>query len=376
MKSVFRYFLRQLFEATVFVTIVFACIIWLAQSLRFVELIINRGLSLGTFLYLTSLLLPTFLTIILPIALFVAIMFVYFRLTMDSELVVLRAVGVSHAGLARPALLLALLVTLLCYSLNIYFVPAAFRQFKDLEFTIRNDYSAALLQEGVFNTLTEGLTVYVRARNTSGEMSGILVHDNREPRKPITMMAEQGLLVSTDEGPRVVMINGNRQEVERESGRLSLLYFDRYTFDLGQFATLKKRWREPRERFLHELFYTDGSENDRYYEPSLRAEGHQRLAFPLYGIAFALVGLAALLSGDFNRRGQVRRVLVAIAVIVLLLTAALGLQQLAKKFPESTPLMYVNSLIPIVAGLYVLMRAPRRRRPAASVKPAAAQGWQ
>ena len=98
--------------------------------------------------------------------------------------------------------------------------------------------------------------------------------------------------------------------------------------------------------------------------------------FPLYGIAFALVGLAALLSGDFNRRGQVRRVLVAIAVIVLLLTAALGLQQLAKKFPESTPLMYVNSLIPIVAGLYVLMRAPRRRRPAASVKPAAAQGWQ
>ena len=69
MTAICRYILRQLFEATVFITIVLACTIWLTQSLRFVELIINRGLSLGAFLYLTSLLLPSFLVIILPVAL-------------------------------------------------------------------------------------------------------------------------------------------------------------------------------------------------------------------------------------------------------------------------------------------------------------------
>ena len=119
------------------------------------------------------------------------------------------------------------------------------------------------------------------------------------------MMAEQGILVATDSGPRVVMINGNRQEVERADGRLSLLYFDRYTFDLGQFTkTTENRWREPRERFLDELFMTGESEHDKFYEATLWAEGHQRLISPLYAIAFTLVGLAALLSGDFNRRGR------------------------------------------------------------------------
>ena len=142
MGAISRYFLRQLFEATVFVTVALACAIWLTQSLRFVELIVNRGLSLGTFLYLTVLLLPTFLTVVLPIALFSALLFIYNRLTMDSELVVMRAVGVSPLRLAWPALALAFAVTAICYAMNLYFVPASYRQFKDLEFTIRNDYSA------------------------------------------------------------------------------------------------------------------------------------------------------------------------------------------------------------------------------------------
>ncbi len=373
MDGVTRYIFRQLLTSTLFVAVAVICAIWLSQSVRLIDLIVNRGVSFTTFLHLSLLMLPTFSAIVLPIALFSAVAFVYNRLTMDSELVVMRAAGLSQANLAKPALLLATAVTLLSYSVTIYFLPVSFREFKDLQFQIRNDYSAVLLQEGVFNTLSDGITVYVRARRASGELRGILIHDNRVPDKPVTMMAESGVLVEAETGPRVVMINGNRQEVEKEDGELSLLYFDRYTLDIGSDReTLKTRWREPRERFLHELFWPSNSPDDVKNFRKLRAEGHQRLISPLLALAFTCIGLAGLLSGDFARRGQVRRVLVVTGLMIFVQAAGLGLQNITVKAPSLVPLMYANAIVPIVGGLFVLLRT-RRRRPSPLSAEAAAR---
>ena len=363
MKSINRYILLQVAGATVFATVCMTIAVWLTQSLRLVELIVNRGLPLHTFGYLVLLWLPTFLAWILPFGLFIAVMFIYYRLMTDSELVVMRTAGLSHASLGWPALFLALLLTGLNYVLYLYMVPTSFRQFKDLQFTIRNDYSAVLLEEGVFNTPAKGLTVYLRSRHPNGEMLGILVHDNRDPERPITMMAERGALVSGEEGPRVVMFNGNRQLVQPETGNLSLIYFDRATIDIGKIREpLEQRWREPRERYLPELLWPDDSPGDQYYAKSLIAAGHQSLVAPFYVLAFAFIGLASLLGGEFNRRGQTRRVLIAIAFVILVQVAGLGLHQLASKVPAVIPLMYANAILPCLIAMFVLGRRPRRPR--------------
>ncbi len=281
---------------------------------------------------------------------------------MDSELVVLRASGLSQIALARPALLLAVLVTMLSYALTVYLMPLAYRNFKDLQYSIRYNSSAVILQEGAFNYVARGLTVYVRERSGAGELLGILVHDERIRNKPITMMAERGALVQTAKGPRVVMINGNRQVVGRKRKDLSLLYFDSYTLDLGKAISPSGiRWRDPRERYLHELFSPGDSEMDRKHAAQLRAEGHQRLASPLLALVFALVGLASLLSGQFNRRGQFKRILLATIVVLILQSASIGLHSLAKAVPAAIPLMYIIPLAAIAAAFYVLVRqAPRR----------------
>ena len=86
-----------------------AALIWLTQSLRFVELVVNHGLSLVVFLELTGLLIPSFVAVILPITSFVVVQFVYQRLAGDRELTVMRAAGLSPLALARPALAVAAL---------------------------------------------------------------------------------------------------------------------------------------------------------------------------------------------------------------------------------------------------------------------------
>jgi lipopolysaccharide export system permease protein len=363
MKAHGRYILKQLLVAMLFVSFCLTCAIWLTQSLRYIELIVDKGISFGTFLYLTGLLLPSFLVIVLPIALFSSVLFTYNKLWMDRELVVLRAIGVSQISLAVPTLVISTLVMIASFVLNLYFLPAAYRDFKDLEFAIRNNFSAVLLQEGKFNTLGEGLTVYVRARETDGELIGLLVEDMRNPKRPITYTAERGALVSAADGPRVVLFNGNRQEVDRADGRLSILYFDKYSVDLSWLSQgIESHWRRPQERYLGELLHPDMSDaNDRFYYGQLITEAHQRLVSPFFAFTFTLIGLAALLSGDFSRQGQTRRVLVSVLCIVILQATSIGIQNMAGKNLALLPLLYANCFVPMALAALYLVHPPRRR---------------
>ena len=365
MSTVSRYVLTQVLIVTGLVTLTLTCAIWLTQSLRFVELIVNRGLSIGTFLYLTLLLLPSFLWLMLPIAVFVSVLFIYNRLAGDSELVVMRSAGLGPAAPARPAIAVGIVATLMGYALALFFLPMSYRAFKDLEFDVRNDYTGLLLREGAFTTVASGVTVYVRAREPSGDLVGLLVHDNRKPKEPVTMIAERGRLAITEDGPRVILVSGNRQQLDAATGRLQLLYFERYSVDLGKVVQRTgERWREPRERFLHELTRPPQEENDRQYRARLVAEAHNRLAAPLLATTLTLVALACLLSGDFNRRGQGRRLFVAIGIGIALLTGSVATHNAITKWNQLAPVAYLIVILPAIAALWWLMRKPRGRRAA------------
>ena len=361
MQGINRYIFAQVLVATVAVTVGLTFAVWLTQSLRLIDFIVNRGLPATTFLYFIGLLLPSFIGIVLPIAAFCAVVFVYNKLIWDSEMVVLRAAGLSQLQLSRPALRLGFIVVLVSYSISLYFLPASFRAFKDLQYELRSDFSTVLLQEGAFNTVTDGITVYVRERAGEGELRGILVYDTRDPKAPVTMMAERGALVQAEDGPRVVMVNGNRQQRDTSDGRISFLHFDRYTVELSKLREAPEtRWREPKERFLPELLTVGANPGDKAYRNELLAEAHQRIVQPLYGLAFVLVGLAALLSGQFNRRGQSHRVMLAILIVAVLEAQTLALHDLAVRSRQAAPLMYVGAILPIIGALYVLVRGPRR----------------
>ena len=333
-------------------------VIWLTQSLRFVELIVNRGLSAGAFAYLTVLLLPNFLTLILPIALFAVIVFYYTKMINDRELVVMRAAGMSQFALAKPALLLATVVAILSYSLNLYFLPKSYQQFRNFQWEIRYNYSHVLLQEGTFNTINKDVTVYVRERTQDGELLGILVHDTRDEDKPSTMMAERGAMVDTEDGARVVMFKGNRQVIDKKTMKMSILYFDRYTFDLeSSRKAAPSRYREPRERMLDDLFNIEKDASvsvDDYGE--FWVEGHNRLVSPIYAFTFTLIAMACLISGPFNRRGHARRVSLAILLMVVMETASLGVLNLAAKKTQLIPLVYITAILPAIIGWFFMAR--------------------
>ncbi|MGZ8409282.1 MAG: LPS export ABC transporter permease LptF [Hyphomicrobium sp.] len=352
-----RLVIRQLLVGVIVVSAVLTGVIWLTQSLRFIDWIVNRGLDSASFLHLIMLLLPDFLVIILPIAVFTTVLFVYTRMINDREMVVMRAVGVGPLGLARPAIVVALLITGCAYAMHLLVVPSANRALKALQWEIRYNVSHVLLEEGAFNDFGDGITLYVRERSGDEQLRGILAHDSRDPAKIYTLMAERGALVrGHGGGSRVILFNGSRQEVDKQNHSLSILYFERYAFELSDSPDgAVKRHRDPRERPLGELLDV---KNDPAVAPRdhgrFLVAAHHRLTAPLSALTYALIGLACLLRGPFRRSGQAPLNSIAIVIVVFLGLAALGVENIAARHPPILPLMYVFALAPTVAGFAVL----------------------
>ena len=351
-----RYMFRQLVVALVAATSALVALIWLTQSLRFVELVVNRGLSLRVFLGLTGLLIPNFIAVILPITTFVVVQFVYQRLAGDREITVMRAAGMSPWALSRPAIALCTMVLLACYLLNVWIVPASYAAFREYQFEIRNRVAAFLLQEGVFNPVSDDMIVYVRTRDVDGTLHGILVEDSRNKNSRATILAETGHLVDGPHSPAVLLQNGSRQEVDRTTGRLNVLTFAQNSVDLAQSSGKGDdvRYRDVNEMSMDELTHPEVSALNARDAGKFYVEAARRLSGPWTAVSFAMVGLVSVLTGGFRRHGNVLRPVSAVLVIVGLLALQLVVANLAAKTTVLLPLVWLVAVAPALIGAWIL----------------------
>ena len=297
------YVLRQLAGPILLFAFLLTCVIWLSQSLRLLDLVINRGQSAPTFVYLTLLILPGLMVVILPLSFFAGSLYGLHRLNSESELIVMQAAGYSQRQLAVPVLTLAVITMCLAWLCSLYLMPLSQRTMKGAVLDIRADIGAAVLNEGDFNTPINGLTVFIRELNSDGRIKGILVHDSRNEKTPTTYIAQTGALVTTSAGARLIMNDGTIEQAGMGGAQLQVLKFKSYVFNLDQFGgQAQEQNLETSERYLNELFWPKATaklnpRTQRIYF----AEGHNRLSAPLYCLAFAMIALAAVTRG---RRGR------------------------------------------------------------------------
>ena len=370
-----RYIFRQLLVALVAVTSALAALIWLTQSLRFVELVVNRGLSLRVFLELTGLLVPGFVAVILPITTFVVVQFIYQRLAGDRELTVMRAAGLSPFALARPALALAAVAVVIGYVLTLWLVPVTYSAFREYQFEIRNRLAAFLLQEGVFTPVSDDLTVYVSRRDQDGTLHGILIEDGRQHNSEATILAQRGHLVGGKAGsPRILLLDGSRQELDRRTGRLDVLTFAETTLDLASGGAKgdEQRFRDSAEMGLSELLHPDPQQVAARDRGKFMVEGWRRLTQPLTAASFAFVGLVSVLTGGFRRHGNLLRPAVGVLTVVGLLALGLAISNFAARQVSLIPLMFVHAVVPGIACAWILfapqMAQALRRNPLRSAR--------
>jgi len=350
------YVLTQLVGPVALLTVLLTGVIWLTNSLQYLDLVINRGQSALTFLYLVLLILPTLLATIMPLAFYFAALITLQRLQGDSELTAMTSAGYSLRQLAVPVLGCAAIVMALSYACVLYLAPAGQRALRDKLVDVRADMAGALINEGEFNTSQPGLTVFIRQLGSNGDIHGILVHDSRDRARPVTYIAEKGILAQTPAGTRLIMMDGTIETSAQAGKQLQVLQYESHIMNLDQFSgPARYTLRKIQERYLGELFWPPEQQG---VTPRIRdqflAEAHNRIAQPLYCIAFALIALAAVTRGRRQRGSVALRLTIASLAAAGLRIAGYGVMGMAQRNPPLVALFYLLPVLGAACAIAVL----------------------
>ncbi len=304
MTLVERYIFRIAFSAFLACLVGLTVVIWITQALRELDLITGKGQTFFVFLMVTGLSLPALVTVIAPVALFIAVIYALNRLNGDSELIVMSAAGMHPLRLMRPFATLSALVCTLVAVTTLYLMPASFQELRDLITRIRADFVANLVKEGQFTTLDAGVTFHYRERQGDALM-GIFMQDKREPDRVIVYLAERGRTVDVEGQSFLVLDNGSIHRQQPGSRDSSIVAFDRYALNLSALTPDNADVvYKPRERSTTALMFPDKSEfYYQFQEGRFRAELHDRLSSWLYPLAMMLIAFAAVRFAYANSKG-------------------------------------------------------------------------
>lgn len=350
-----RYLLKHVVLTTIMISLVLTLIIWLTQSLRLLDFIINGGAPMGLFGHMLVLSVPRFYEIILPLSLAIGIVYSLNKLSTDSEMVVMQNSGASPMQLAKGILAFSLLVSLFVFLLSGWTTPMANRELDRLRNVVKSDYGLGMLRAGVFNVIGGDTTIYIADRSDLQDLRGVFIYFNKEGQAPTTITAQHGGLVMRNGKPYVVVVDGVRQKFNPENGSIEKLKFQNYSLDLSSLLNKTPDLRlDPNDRTLPQLWRGEGADINTPLE-RLNAELHKRISNPFLTLSFSLLALVPFLCGYHSRRGQPwRLVLIGLGVITLQ-GLNMGLVQMAGKSFAGILLLYGLPVVTAAGCLFVLL---------------------
>src|SRR6185369_16440746 len=150
----------------------------------------------------------------------------------------------------------AIVVSILVTVISAYGAPKGLRMLRDWLTEVRANVVSTIVQPGRFTSIESGVTIHIRERRANGQLMGIFLDDRRNPNERMTVVAENGELIDNDTGTFLILQQGvvQRQQVtERDP---AMVKFDRYAFDLSQFAAGPQAVKYSiRERYLWQLMF-------------------------------------------------------------------------------------------------------------------------
>ncbi|MDR6666793.1 LptF/LptG family permease [Rhizobium sp. 1399] len=347
MKLLETYILRRVGQMFLVALLPVLAIIWTTQVLQRINLVTDSGQSIGSFAALATLILPSIIPIVLPFALVIGITQTLTTMNNDSELTVIDAAGARRTILARPILLLAVLISVFSLFVDNVVEPRAKTVVRQMIAATYADLLSSVIEEKTFRKIDEGLYVQISQRLAGRTLKGLFVADEREPNNELIYYAREGAV--DDIGTSLIMHDG---EVHRKTpdGNVSVIKFDSYSFDLSDMtenngqATLRAS-----DRDLAFLLNPDPKDPDYIAKPgSYTAELHRRLTDWMLPFVFALFSLVIAGDARSHREARMHPMIGALGLAFVLRWAAFYVANQIDKSTIYIPILYA---IPIVTSL-------------------------
>ena len=175
-----RYIFKQTSKSAFVSTFVLLGVIWLSQSFRSINLIIEKGANLSDFFILSLYSMPSWLIIALPFGTFTGCMISYLRLQSDKEIIVMKSAGISPFNISKPALLVAIVSSVTLFTISHFILPKTYTNFKLLQNEIRNSSQEVIFKDNVFINLNKNQTIFIGKITKSNLLEEIFIQDKTD----------------------------------------------------------------------------------------------------------------------------------------------------------------------------------------------------
>lgn len=214
-------------------------IIWTIQVLQRINLVTDTGQSMGSFMALATMILPTLIPVVLPFALVIGITQTFTAMNNDSELAIIDAAGSSRSVMFRPVIILAAVLSALSFTITNFIEPPARNSARQMVAAAYADLLSSVIEEKTFRAVQDGLYVQI-AQRQGRILKGLFVADRRDPNFDLIYYAKEGMI--DESGTSLTMRDGEVQQ-KTPDGKVSIVKFLSYAFDLSTMS--EKQTSEP-----------------------------------------------------------------------------------------------------------------------------------
>ena len=364
-KILHRYVFREILVPFALGLGIFTFVLLLARLLKLIELVVNKGIPFTSVARVFLYLLPAFLEITVPMAMLLAILVAFGRLSSDSEITALRSSGVSLYQLVPPVATFVAIVTLATAALAWYGRPWGNRSLRTAMWDIARTRATAGLKPQVFNDEFPGLIIYSEEIDTgSDQLQHVLIADDRDPQQQNTVFARSGYMISDVERETVTLrlLDGTIHTTDTTAGASYQTEFTSYDVNLdlrSALADTRQKSDDPKELTIGQL--VDAIAAKRAAGKSATGElveYHRKFSIPFGCIVFGLIAMPLGIQPARAVRSRGFAVsLVVIFTYYILLSTGQGFAEQGRVAPV-VGLWLPNAVLGSV-GLVLMHRAGR-----------------
>lgn len=278
-KIIDRYILSEIALPFFMILFILTFVLLMGKIMQLMDLMVNKGVQFGDIALLILYLMPSFLLFTIPISLLFAIMMALGRLSMDNEIMVLRACGTSLYNLARPILFAAVICCVASLVTSYFLAPYGNYAAKILLYDLARQKASLGIKEKVFIDDFKGILLYADRVPVKGNvMEGVLISDQRMGTEANTIIAQKAHLISSPESMTVTLRleNGSTHTVDKSLDKYRKMDFTVYDvkLDLGASLAGSKKEKVSTEMTAAEIV-------EKMQKPKLKDEDVRELAIEL-----------------------------------------------------------------------------------------------
>jgi lipopolysaccharide export system permease protein len=351
----YRYILKEVVQTWFVVTLVLLLILVTNQFAQVLGDAAASRLPKQAIILVMGLSSLQYLTILVPVGLFLAIMMALGRLYRDSEMAAMMACGIGPLGLYRPLVVLSIVLALVVGWLALVVSPTAVRQIESIAIRAKQQADLGMLEPGRFINFGKGDAVmYAESVDKDGALLNVFVQRRIENRVEV-IVAERAWQSDSEKDDVQVLqfFRGSRYEGEPGNSRFRVVEFVEHGIPFVR-PTTDPTETDPETRSLVLLLDSDN--------PMDKAELQWRASLPI--TLLVLTVLAVPLSRSAPRQGRygglVYGVLIYIIYVNLLGAAKVWTEQ--ETIPAYLGVWWVHALMLLVALLFAARQFGSLRR--------------